>query len=449
MAIGDVNGDGKPDLAIANGCSPLGPCQPGTINVLLGNGDGTFRPPVAYESGGYAPGGVAVADVNGDAKLDLVVANNCDLSTGGNCASDSTPGVVGVLLGNGDGTFQAPQVYGSGGYWISDYVAVADVDGDGKPDILVVDLIGQPNGQFYPHGSIGVLLNAPSGISTTTTVASSSGTSGYGQAVTFTGDVTSDSGTPTGTVQILNGSTLVGSGTLSGGVVSILVSTLPAGTDSITASYLGGGEFARSKSAPLTQTVTKAATATSLDLSLNPAATNQALTFTAAVSSQYGGTVTGTVTFIAGSQNLGNASLSGNVAALTTSFGSAGTYSITALYSGDSNNTGSGSPRLEREDHCIDYHHHHFLAESVRCRPGNHIYRYCSFLGGNSSEWRDDYVLQRNCTACRGSVECWYSHDNNICLACRRFHGYRSLSGGFHIRCQHVGWAPANGKCYD
>lgn len=292
---------------------------------------------------------MAVADVNGDAKLDLVVANNCDLSTGGNCASDSTPGVVGVLLGNGDGTFQAPQVYGSGGYWISDYVAVADVDGDGKPDILVVNLIGQPNGQFYPHGSIGVLLNAPSGISTTTTVASSSGTSGYGQAVTFTGDVTSDSGTPTGTVQILNGSTLVGSGTLSGGVVSILVSTLPAGTDSISASYLGGGEFARSKSAPLTQTVTKAATATSLDLSLNPAATNQALTFTAAVSSQYGGTVTGTVTFIAGSQNLGNASLSGNVAALTTSFGSAGTYSITALYSGDSNNTGSGSPSLSEK----------------------------------------------------------------------------------------------------
>lgn len=155
VAIGDVNGDGKPDLMVASGCSrTTAGCPKGTISVLLGNGDGMFRPPVAYDSGGYGANAVAVADVSGDGKLDLVVANSCDSSTNGNCAF-FTPGVVGVLLGNGDGTFEAPQTYGSGGYWISDFVAVADVNGDSRPDLLVVNLLGLQQ----DHGSVGVLLN--------------------------------------------------------------------------------------------------------------------------------------------------------------------------------------------------------------------------------------------------------------------------------------------------
>lgn len=88
---------------------------------------------------------------------------------------------------------------------------------------------------------------------------------------------------------------------------------------------------------------TKVATTTSLASSLNPAGTNQGITFKAVVSSQYGGAVTGTVTFMAGAQNLGSAALSGNVASLTTSFATAGTYSITARYNGDSDHTGSTS----------------------------------------------------------------------------------------------------------
>jgi len=89
---------------------------------------------------------------------------------------------------------------------------------------------------------------------------------------------------------------------------------------------------------------TKAAsTTTSLASSLNPAGTNQGITFRAVVSSQYGGAATGTVTFMAGAQILGSAALSSNVASLTTSFATAGTYSITARYNGDSNNTGSTS----------------------------------------------------------------------------------------------------------
>jgi hypothetical protein len=173
-----------------------------------------------------------------------------------------------------------------------------------------------PVGPFHTRW-FGVLLNNVR-TPTSTSLASSLNPTVYGQTVEVTATVTSDSGMPTGTVQILNGTTVVGSGTLASGKVSIPVSTLPAGTDSITASYLGGGDFAPSKSSPITQTVTKAPTATSVASSLNPGGTNQALTFTAAVSSQYGGATTGTVTFMAGAQNLGSAALSGNIASLVT-----------------------------------------------------------------------------------------------------------------------------------
>ena len=88
-----------------------------------------FAPAVAYSSGGYYPYSVAVADVNGDGKLDILVANSCASSS--NCAN----GTVGVMLGNGDGTFQPAVIYGCGGTCTS--VALGDVNGDGKPDALV------------------------------------------------------------------------------------------------------------------------------------------------------------------------------------------------------------------------------------------------------------------------------------------------------------------------
>ena len=102
VALADVNGDGKPDLIVANICVSSGSCGNGTVSVLLGNGDGTFKTAVSYSSGGYYASAVAVADVNGDGIPDLLVANQCASTCSG---SSPVVGSVGVLLGNGDGTF--------------------------------------------------------------------------------------------------------------------------------------------------------------------------------------------------------------------------------------------------------------------------------------------------------------------------------------------------------
>jgi hypothetical protein len=127
LAVADVNGDGQPDLLVVNACATSGICINGSVGVLLGNGDTTFKKAVTYPAGSF-PASVAVADVNGDGKPDLVVATT----------QDNVNGSVGVLLGNGDGTFASIVNYASGGTSPLS-VAVADVNGDGKPDLVVAN----------------------------------------------------------------------------------------------------------------------------------------------------------------------------------------------------------------------------------------------------------------------------------------------------------------------
>ena len=182
VVAADLNGDGNPDLVVANQCAgATNNCNLGSVSVLLGNGDGTFGTPTNFSSGGFIPESIAVADVNGDGKLDLVVANRAYTGEG---VTDSTDGAVGVLLGNGDGTFQAPVLYDSGGL-VANSVAVADVDGDGKPDIVVGNLFASRSNKS--NSTIGVLLGNGDG---TFQTAATYSTGGLGSFVTDFGDET-------------------------------------------------------------------------------------------------------------------------------------------------------------------------------------------------------------------------------------------------------------------
>jgi hypothetical protein len=120
MAIGDLNGDGKVDLAVANLSNYT---SLNVVNVLLGVGDGTFAPKVDYTTGAGTVS-VAIGDLNGDGRPDLVTTNN-------------TWDTVSVLLGASNGTF-APQVtYLAGASPAS--VAIRDFNGDGRLDVVVVN----------------------------------------------------------------------------------------------------------------------------------------------------------------------------------------------------------------------------------------------------------------------------------------------------------------------
>jgi hypothetical protein len=144
---------------------------------------------------------------------------------------------------------------------------------------------------------------------TTTTVASSLNPSTYQASVTFTATVSPADAT--GTVTFKNGSTTLGTGTLSGGVATYSTASLTIGSKSITASYGGDTNYNSSTSATLTQIVNKADTTTALASSLNPSTYKTSITFTATVSP---GTATGTVTFKDGTTTLGTGTLSSGTA---------------------------------------------------------------------------------------------------------------------------------------
>lgn len=431
IAVGDFNGDGNADVVVANGNSD-------TISILLGNGDGTFQPAYSFPSGGYTPVSIAIADVNADGKLDVIVANYCadsscqtngvisvflgdgrggfsaphEYSPEGNrtgplaiadvnrdgkldivvesvcgpgpCALNGEDGIVEVLLGNGDGTFQTPLTTSvpptfNGGGW---QLTVADFNGDGELDVAAglpgVLLLGNGDGTFQtplnlgaygPGSAVGdfngdgkpdlavgggnvvILLNKVARSGTATSIIASSDPSNFGEAVNFTASVTPQGvkGTPTGAVTFTDGATILGSVSLANGIASLSTSSLAAGTHSIIASYGGDSNFSASSSAALTQTVnqvksTTALTCTNCGAIANYA--NQPLTLVATISTQYGGSATGNVTFTSGSIVLGSGVLSGNSAAVTTTL-PVGNDQIIAAYAGDGSVSGSSARSLE------------------------------------------------------------------------------------------------------
>jgi hypothetical protein len=135
IALADTNQDGKLDLLIANETGQ-------DYTVLLGNGDGTFRTNQNYNGTGTGLSGIAVGDINGDGIPDVVTINN---------TNSTSASKVFVYLGNANGSYQAPVPFSPGaGLRSLDSVTLADVNGDGKLDIVVAD---------QQDATVGILIN--------------------------------------------------------------------------------------------------------------------------------------------------------------------------------------------------------------------------------------------------------------------------------------------------
>jgi len=197
IAVGDFNDDGRMDIVTANTVNT--PASTNTIiSVLFGNGNGTFQPPVPL-SAGQGPDAVAVGDFNGDGTPDIAVANSTDgtvsvlLSNGNGTfqgqrtfAVEADPlaiavgdltgngdvdivttnngGTVSVLMGNGNGTFAPQTTMATVPYTGS--VAIADFNGDGIPDLVTANdtgveiFLGNGNGTFQPQQNIAPQLGS-------------------------------------------------------------------------------------------------------------------------------------------------------------------------------------------------------------------------------------------------------------------------------------------------
>lgn len=224
VVAADFNGDGNLDLAVANNMS-------NSISVLMGNGNGTFQPQYTLTATGR-PAGLAASDLTGNSIQDLVMTNQSGKNES-----------ISVYLGNGDGTFQQPVVYPAGDQ--PRVVAIADLNGDGAPDLAVA----------CSQGSTTVYLNEGG---THMSATGSPNPANVGQTVTLTAKIVASiggAGTPTGTVNFYEGSTLLGSGTLSSGTATFMTSSLAQGSNTITAEYSGDSNFNPNSAPPFTEVV--------------------------------------------------------------------------------------------------------------------------------------------------------------------------------------------------
>ncbi len=183
--------------------------------------------------------------------------------------------------------------------------------------------------------------------STTTTISSSGNPSAFDQSVTFTAMIQSPAGTTAaGVVTFMDATTSLGSASLSSNSAQLVVPALAVGTHSITAGYAGGANLSGSTSLALSQVVNGASTTTSVSSSANPSTFGQGVTLSASIQTAFGGSATGTITFLDGATTLGTATVSSNAAQLSVSSLSAGSHSIAAKYNGDANFSGSTSATL-------------------------------------------------------------------------------------------------------
>jgi len=326
LAVGDLNGDGNPDVVAAN---DVNDSQGNNVTILLGNGDGTFKQATYLQGGTTSSGSVVLADFNGDGKLDIAATEEPNnivfifFGNGDGTFQPKTPSAtyamptgpyyittgdfnqdgkkdiitanaeghsIGVLLGNGDGTFQTAKTYPAGGDTL--FADVQDFNGDNQVDVVAVTRYGlqvylagnAETAQFSPFTVTGcgthsivakynsdanyaastspVESVSQNGITTTLSVASTPKTPVWGDTVTLTATLTPSSNGSNSSdglsVTFYDGTTKLGSGVLSSGVATLTVTSLDLGSHSFTAVFDGDCAITGSTSLAIIETVGKA-----------------------------------------------------------------------------------------------------------------------------------------------------------------------------------------------
>jgi hypothetical protein len=295
VKLADLNGDGKLDIALTDDSSS------GfySLYAVPGNGDGTFNTANSqYVLENTVVSSIVPGDFDGDGKTDLVVGVITQIDANGNPIYNTTGTYA--LKGNGDLTYQLPIQYTPGVYPVSG--ALADFNGDGRPDLALLQqtynyytdilsgnaatLINLGGGAFAsgpamfttPNVSGGTMFTADlngdgatdafftpqlqlgvnavglselflnqGGISLSLTSSAATVVQDSNETLTATLTPTVSSQTPTGTVTFYDNGTSLGQVQVSGGTAALTLSSLPVGTDAITASYSGDAHFNAAK----------------------------------------------------------------------------------------------------------------------------------------------------------------------------------------------------------
>ena len=334
LVIGDFNGDGKPDVVITSSGSA-------SVYLLLNSGTGTLGAPTLVNTEANPVTGIVAADLRSDGKLDLVITEATQVNA-------TAAGAVGVLLGNGNGTFQ-PEVDTTINY-LPLAIAVGDMNKDGKPDLVVASsdqgeadtslyvLPGNGDGTFgtavstvltYSYVTALVLADLNGDGNLDVLISTCCGAT-YTSIALGKGDGTFSS---IGALPLAGSSYSVGAVDLNGdGTPDLLINTNTVGSDLVVLL----------SQAPSATTISST---TTLISSASTITVGTSVTFTATVTAS-SGTPTGTVTFLDGGSTLGTGSLVSGVATFSTSALAAGAHSITASYGGDASYSASVSSVL-------------------------------------------------------------------------------------------------------
>ena len=345
-AAGDFNGDGKTDFVVLS--------NSGIPTTLLGDGTGNFQ--IVTNSTIGPADFVLAADFNGDGLSDLAVSRIDEFQ---------------ILLSNGDGTFS------NSAQFCCDFdgIETRDLNGDGIPDVLYLSggasLLkvdsGQLDGSFADSGttipvgpgisavadfdgngspdvallqpftnSVQILLNKGSFQPTTTSLSQSQTKVVVGQSFTLSAAVSSKQGTPSGNVTFKQAGVPQTTVALAGGTAQA-TETAPSATGQYgyTALYTGDGTFGGSLSQRLLVSVTAASSTTVISSSQKTSKLGQSVTLTATVKPQYSGVPSGTVEFYADGEPISSAALSNGQASVNISTLTEGSHTIEADYSGD------------------------------------------------------------------------------------------------------------------